>query len=101
MGLIDFQIVFEKPLPTYFPGERVNGQLSINLNSEKSMQCIKVRFRASLLVDHSVHLVVTVPLVRAVHAVVESVTDVPLVDADTVRHALDLPVLALHCTVEI
>ena len=43
MGLIDFQILFEKPLPTYFPGEIVNGQLIINLSNEKSMQRIKVR----------------------------------------------------------
>ena len=43
MGLVDFQILFEKPLPTYFPGEIVNGQLIINLSSEKSMQRIKVR----------------------------------------------------------
>ena len=43
MGLVDFQILFEKPLPTYFPGEIVNGQLIVNLSSEKSMQRIKVR----------------------------------------------------------
>ena len=44
MGLVDFQILFEKPLPTYFPGEIVNGQLIVNLSSEKSMQRIKVSF---------------------------------------------------------
>ena len=43
MGLVDFQIMFEKPLPTYFPGEVVNGQLVVNLSSEKKMAKIKVR----------------------------------------------------------
>ena len=47
MGLIDFQIVFEKPMPTYFPGEVINGQLIVHLNSEKRMQCIKVRVQKS------------------------------------------------------
>ena len=45
MGLVDFQIMFEKPLPTYFPGEVVNGQLVVNLSSEKKMAKIKVRTR--------------------------------------------------------
>ena len=36
------QILFEKPLPTYFPGEIVNGTLIVNLSCEKKMQCIKV-----------------------------------------------------------
>ena len=44
MGLTDFQIVFEKPMPTYFSGETVNGQLVVNLSSEKKMERIKVSF---------------------------------------------------------
>ena len=45
MGLNDFQIVFEKPMPTYFPGEIINGQLVVNLSSEKKMEKIKVIFK--------------------------------------------------------
>jgi hypothetical protein len=45
MGLFDFQIIFEKPLPTYFPGEKVNGHLVVNLSSEKKMARIKVRIQ--------------------------------------------------------
>jgi len=44
MGLVDFQIMFEKPLPTYFSGEVVNGQVVVNLSSEKKMARIKVCF---------------------------------------------------------
>ena len=44
MGLTDFQIVFEKPMPTFFSGETVNGQLVVNLSSEKKMERIKVSF---------------------------------------------------------
>ena len=44
MGLTDFQIVFEKPMPTYFSGETVNGQLVVNLSSEKKMEKIKICF---------------------------------------------------------
>ena len=43
MGLTDFQIVLEKQcLPIHFPGETVNGQLVVNLSSEKKMERIKV-----------------------------------------------------------
>jgi len=45
MGLNNFQIVFEKPMPTYFPGENINGQLIVDLNSEKTMEKIKVVFK--------------------------------------------------------
>ena len=45
MGLNNFQIVFEKPMPTYFPGENINGQLIVDLNSEKKMEKIKVMFK--------------------------------------------------------
>lgn len=44
MGLIDFHIMFEKPLPTYFPGENVNGHLVVNLSSGMKMVRIKVCF---------------------------------------------------------
>jgi hypothetical protein len=44
MGLTNFQIMFEKPMPTYFSGETVNGQLFVNLSSEKKMERIKVCF---------------------------------------------------------
>ena len=45
MGLTDFQIVLEKQcLPIYFPGETVNGQLVVNLSSEKKMERIIVSF---------------------------------------------------------
>ena len=37
MGLLDFQIIFEKEMPIYFPGEVINGQLVVNLSSEKKM----------------------------------------------------------------
>ena len=38
MGLTDFQ------MPTYFSGETVNGQLVVNLSSEKKMERIIVSF---------------------------------------------------------
>ena len=47
MGLLDFQVVFEKPWPTFFPGETVNGQLIINLSSVKDMQYVKVNLNLS------------------------------------------------------
>ena len=50
MGLTDFQIVFEKPMPTYFSGETVNGQLVVNLSSEKKMERIKVSFNGKGIV---------------------------------------------------
>ena len=46
MGLLDFQVVFEKPWPTFFPGETVNGQLIINLSSVKDMQYVKVSLQS-------------------------------------------------------
>ena len=42
MGLKDFYIEFEKPIPAYFPGEIVDGKLIISLSSEKKMARIKV-----------------------------------------------------------
>ena len=42
MGLKDFYIEFEKPIPAYFPGEIVNGKLVISLTNEKKMAKIKV-----------------------------------------------------------
>ena len=47
MGLLDFQVVFEKPWPTFFPGETVNGQLIINLSSVKDMQYVKVSLQSA------------------------------------------------------
>ena len=42
MGLENFQIVFDKPVATYFAGEVVKGKFIVSLNSEKTMEKIKV-----------------------------------------------------------
>jgi len=42
MGIIDFDIVFERPSGTYFPGEAIKGELKINLDDSKSFKNIKV-----------------------------------------------------------
>ena len=45
MGLEKFQIVLDKPVETYFAGEVVKGKLIIELNSEKTMEKIKVTLK--------------------------------------------------------
>ena len=42
MGIIDFDIVFERPSGAYFPGEAIKGELKINLDDSKSFKNIKV-----------------------------------------------------------
>ena len=42
MGLSDFQIIFQKPIATYFSGETVHGQILINLSDSKNFQKIEI-----------------------------------------------------------
>jgi len=42
MGLNEFKVIFDRPNKTYFAGEILNGQVLINLNSEKTFKKIKV-----------------------------------------------------------
>ena len=47
MGLNDFQIHFERPNRTFFSGEVINGQVLINLSSEKKFRKIKLELVGS------------------------------------------------------
>ena len=42
MGIVEFDIVFERPSRAYFPGEAINGQLKIDLDDSKTFKNIKV-----------------------------------------------------------
>ena len=42
MELLDFKILFQKPIPTYFSGEIIHGQVLINLSDPKDFQNIKI-----------------------------------------------------------
>ena len=42
MGINEFKVIFDRPNKTYFAGEILNGQVLINLNSEKTFKKIKV-----------------------------------------------------------
>ena len=42
MGIVEFDIVFERPSRAYFPGEAISGQLKIDLDDSKSFKNIKV-----------------------------------------------------------
>ena len=45
MGLENFQIVFDKPVATYFAGGVIKGKFIVSLNSEKTMEKIKVTLK--------------------------------------------------------
>ena len=45
MGLNDFQVIFDRPLKTYFSGEIINGNLLVNLTSSKKFKKIKAELR--------------------------------------------------------
>ena len=47
MGLNDFQVLFERPNKTYFSGEILNGQILVNLSSEKNFRKIKLELVGS------------------------------------------------------
>ena len=47
MGLVDFEIIFERPTKTYLSGEVINGQLVINLNAPKNFRKIKIELFGS------------------------------------------------------